>query len=123
MSTIESPGVIDWLAVSDDGSEVVLVVSDHLSWVDEAGHIVKLQEKLNVYLACIESGEAIELADAQLPGKRQPSARVRVEIVARHSLSAGGDAFLRYATKAFEAIGASLTHRVLLVLPSRGGRG
>lgn len=37
----------------------MLTISDHLDWDNEQGHLRTLQEKLNLYLAFIESGELL----------------------------------------------------------------
>ncbi|MEM1113743.1 MAG: DUF6572 domain-containing protein [Pseudomonadota bacterium] len=42
----------------DQDDIVVLTISDHLEWNDE--HLYLLQEKLNAYLAFLESGEVYE---------------------------------------------------------------
>jgi hypothetical protein len=52
--------VIDVIGVDKKTGEVILTVSDHLSWEDEMKHLLLLQEKINSYLAFIESGEILE---------------------------------------------------------------
>lgn len=54
---VDDAGVIDMISRENASDEVVLTVSDHLSWADTPGHLFVLQEKLNTYLAFIESGE------------------------------------------------------------------
>jgi hypothetical protein len=56
--TITDANTIDLLATRPGSSEVQLIVSDHLDWADIQDHCRLLQEKLNRYLAFIESGEA-----------------------------------------------------------------
>ena len=56
---VDEPGVIDLIGVKGSG-EVVLTVSDHLEWDERGEHLLMLQEKLNRYLAFIESSELIE---------------------------------------------------------------
>lgn len=52
--SIEHTHAVDAVGIEPDGT-VVLTISDHLEWNDE--HLLLLQEKLNSYLAFIESGE------------------------------------------------------------------
>jgi hypothetical protein len=53
--TIEQPDVIDVIGTNVTTGAVHLTVADHLEW--NRDHMIKLQEKLNRYLAFVESGE------------------------------------------------------------------
>ncbi|WP_044618999.1 DUF6572 domain-containing protein [Gynuella sunshinyii] len=55
--SIEDQDSVDVIAVNENGI-VVLTILDHLEWDDE--HLYLLQEKINTYLAFIESGEVYE---------------------------------------------------------------
>lgn len=58
--TVENADVVDFVAY-DEGSQIVrLVITDHLDWDDELTHLYALQEKVNKYLAFVESGELAE---------------------------------------------------------------
>lgn len=63
MSMTET-NVVDIIAVPDwEPENVVLVITDHLEWGDKAQqgeHLLLLQEKMNTYIASIESGELLE---------------------------------------------------------------
>ncbi|UZE10137.1 DUF6572 domain-containing protein [Pseudomonas sp. B21-053] len=63
MSIVET-NVIDIIAVPDWQPEsVLLIISDHLEWGNKAQqgeHLLLLQEKINTYIAFIESGELLE---------------------------------------------------------------
>jgi hypothetical protein len=56
--TVEQHDVVDFISVNA-GGDVVLTVSDHLSWDRVNEHLFCLQEKLNCYLRFVESGEII----------------------------------------------------------------
>lgn len=60
--SVENNKVIDSLGVDRKNNEVVLAISDHLPWTaeDTIHHLNMLQDKLNTYLAFIESGELLE---------------------------------------------------------------
>ena len=58
--TVENESVVDIISTKPDGVTVVLTIRDHLDWVDTSQHQVLLQNKLNRYLAFVESGELLE---------------------------------------------------------------
>lgn len=63
--SIEQARVIDFLGISKDDGCCILTISDHLEW-NHWEHLVALQDKVNNYLAFIESGEIYDaLPDAQ----------------------------------------------------------
>lgn len=58
--SVEQTDVIDFASVNDAG-QVVLTISDHLEWDGVNSHLLLLQEKVNAYIACIQSGELLEV--------------------------------------------------------------
>ncbi len=48
---------IDAVALTDDESGIVLLISDHLDWQDEYNHLLVLQEKINTYVTFLEEGQ------------------------------------------------------------------
>jgi hypothetical protein len=59
--TIENLDVVDYIAWHPKTEEVGLMIIDHLGWTDDdqsnKEHMYLLQEKINRYVAFIESGE------------------------------------------------------------------
>jgi hypothetical protein len=53
--SIEKTNVIDVIGTNIATGAVHLTIADHLEWSTD--HMLKLQEKLNAYLAFVESGE------------------------------------------------------------------
>jgi len=53
--SIEQANVIDAIGTNTATGAVHLTIADHLEW--NADHMLKLQEKLNAYLAFVEGGE------------------------------------------------------------------
>ena len=51
---------IDIIGVDKETGEVILTITDHLEWDEQNEHLLVFQEKLNSYLAFIESGELLE---------------------------------------------------------------
>lgn len=60
MSVLEAEK-IDAIGVSEDGKELVLLISDHLKWRKEIEHLILLQEKINSYLGFIETKQYLEI--------------------------------------------------------------
>ncbi|EJZ56414.1 hypothetical protein I1A_000722 [Pseudomonas fluorescens R124] len=62
--SITETKVVDIIAVPEwEPENVILVITDHLEWGDKAQqgeHLLLLQEKINSYIAFIESGELLE---------------------------------------------------------------
>ena len=55
--SVEERKVIDAIGIRRSDDRVVLTVTDHLPWLPDNEHLQVLQDKLNDYLAFIESGE------------------------------------------------------------------
>lgn len=59
--SITNPRVIDfWAIPKRELHDLVLVITDHLEWggkAEQGEHLLLLQEKINTYIAFIESGE------------------------------------------------------------------
>jgi hypothetical protein len=55
MMTIEDARIVDFIGVDPVTGHVVLTITDHLPW-DSDEHVLLLQDKLNRYLAFVESG-------------------------------------------------------------------
>ena len=52
---------IDAIGVSEDGKDLVLLISDHLNWKNEIEHLILLQEKINSYLGFMEMKQYLEI--------------------------------------------------------------
>ena len=57
--SIDQLDKLDYYVVDPEKTEVRLVISDHLDWVefDEGDHLELLQHKINLYLHFIEEGQ------------------------------------------------------------------
>jgi hypothetical protein len=96
---IDHPKTVDFCGISQDQGCCVLVIADDRGWNDWA-HLLALQEKLNNYLAFIESGEIYTA---------RPEARgLAIEISIRCRFAPEGEddfSFLRLARNAIEGAG------------------
>lgn len=105
--SVTDPNVVDVIGVEVATGAVVLTISDHLDWEDPRRHELQLQDKLNTYLAFIESGEMVE---------SYPDARGRapvISVVMRVSPVESGELFLRKVEEAIRAAGIGFRSSVL----------
>jgi hypothetical protein len=97
--SIDQPKVVDFCGISEADGCCVLRISDHREWNDWE-HLLALQEKLNNYLAFIESGEIYAA---------RPEARGRaIEISIHCKFTPEGEddfSFLRLARNAIRSAG------------------
>ena len=102
--TVEDTDKIDIYAFGEDGV-LRLILCDHLPWGDNE-HLYMLQEKLNSYIAFVESGQCYE----EVPKAR--GAPVEIELVAMHELDESAKSFLFRAGEIAGRAGIPLTYRV-----------
>lgn len=92
--SIDQPKVIDARSLDKDLKEVHLFIFDHLDWNNvNDEHLFKLQEKINTYLAYIESGEIYE-NDPIYKGKS-----IVIHVIAKYTLPSN-DLVKRFYEKA-----------------------
>ena len=91
--SVEDKQVIDLIGTEKDGT-VVLTITDHLEWSDN-NHLLTLQDKLNDYLAFIESGEIFESFSAD------KNSEIEISVVCKYEPSEEG---LEFFTKCKEII-------------------
>lgn len=95
---VDNPGAIDIMSESKTGS-IILTISDHLDWRDSISHQITLQNKLNRYLAFVESAEILE---------HRPDAAAKnvvFRIVGKYEPDTSGLAFLQRARSVIEQAG------------------
>jgi hypothetical protein len=101
--TIEQTNVVDFVAFSDSGKEVLLVIVDHLTWDENEGeHLLLLQNKLNTYLEFVEAGQL----EADFPKAR--GKEVVVKIAGTYPLSERALKFFNLAKGRIEELGLEL---------------
>ncbi|MBV4484510.1 hypothetical protein HU727_002770 [Pseudomonas sp. SWRI153] len=105
MSIIETK-VVDITAVLEwEPDNVVLVITDHLEWGDKAQqgeHLLLLQEKINTYIAFIESGELLE-SYAPAKGKKP-----KIRINGLYELPEQGEIFIDRVTEVLRGVGIGM---------------
>ena len=101
--SIDNSKIVDAVGTEKDGTVVTLTVTDHLEW-DCNEHLYKLQEKLNSYLAFIESGE-VYASYPKAKGKK-----IKISVVCRHAPDDQGIIFLNKCRKLIENAGFIFTY-------------
>jgi hypothetical protein len=72
--TIEQSDKIDGMGLDAHKGEVVLMISDHLEWLDNRGHFLKLEEKLSSYINFAQSGQLQEI----IPNSKGLGTRIKL---------------------------------------------
>ncbi|MEE1124912.1 MAG: DUF6572 domain-containing protein [Acutalibacteraceae bacterium] len=57
---IEKTDIIDGLAYDKESFTLILLLADGMDWLDENRHLLLLQEKLNTYIAYIDTKQYAE---------------------------------------------------------------
>ena len=102
--TIEQLDTVD--IIGHDEEKVTLFISDHLEWDNKNEKLLLLQEKLNLYLSFIESGEIFE----QYPFAKNKL--FEIQIVSKYQLNNEAEKFISLASKVVREAGFSLTYEV-----------
>jgi hypothetical protein len=102
--SIEQVNVVDAIGVDKETGQVFLTISDHLEWNDE--HLLLLQEKLNLYISFVESGELLE-AYPDSKGRE-----VVISVVCKYPPNVGGKDFLSKVGSVVEQVGARFAFQV-----------
>jgi hypothetical protein len=113
--SIREAKVVDWLGVEKATGDVILTLVDDEDWTDEQEHLELLQEKLNSYLAFIESGEVYERLGSEVGRAVSRTTPVKVSILAKYDVPPPVREFLKYAQEMFAGADIALTHKVLTI--------
>ncbi|PYY83120.1 hypothetical protein DNK59_20595 [Pseudomonas sp. TKO26] len=101
--SITNPKVIDfWVRSKEEPNNLLLVMTDHLEWGDKAAqgeHLLMLQEKINAYIAFIESGEIY----TEIPGAYGKYPIIRV--VGLYELPEQAEYFMARVTETLNDVG------------------
>ncbi|MDR9862897.1 MULTISPECIES: DUF6572 domain-containing protein [Pseudomonas] len=104
--SITNPQVIDiWAIPTWEPDNVVLYISDHLEWGDKAEqgeHLQLLQDKLNTYVAFIESGEIY----TEIPNALGKHPIIRINGL--YELPEQGEFFIDRAAEVLKEVGIGL---------------
>ncbi len=96
--SVENKNIIDFVSIDKDDN-AVLTISDHLEWDTENEHLLILQDKINVYLGAIESGELYEKYQSA------KNKHIIIRIVSLHEPNEDGKIFLERVKVTLEQAG------------------
>jgi hypothetical protein len=102
---VDQMDVVDFVSESADGV-CNLTVSDHLEWEGNDEHVLVLQDKLNRYLAFVESGE-LPQRFPNMAGKR-----VVIDVRFMYPPSQFGLEFLKRAKQCIEGAGFGFEYKL-----------
>ena len=104
--SIEQADTVDAIGIETSSGKVILTIADHLSWEEEHDHLLALQNKINTYLAFVESGELHAVYPDSVD--REPV----IEIVMKLPPSRAGIEFLGRIQPILESSGIGLRSRI-----------
>ncbi|MGE5329368.1 MAG: DUF6572 domain-containing protein [Deltaproteobacteria bacterium] len=105
--SLEKINEVDAIGIDNQTEAVVLSIIDDLDWEEEKNHLILLQEKINVYLSFIESGEIFEVyPDAK-------DRNIEIKIFTGYEFPEIGIEFLNKALEIVEEAGFKLSWKVL----------
>lgn len=110
LMTVEGTSIVDAVGTDKETGEARLSIFDHLPWDAEQEHLRLLQDKINVYLGFIESGEIYV---------SYPNAKGRslvIDVFTKFRPTEDAARFLKQAAAVAASYGASLRRA-----PSTGG--
>ncbi len=106
--SIDQTDKIDFVTIEYQTGDVLLSISDHLSWDhDEGEHLLMLQAKLNTYLAFVEGGQMYQEVPETI------GRRVVINLVGKFPLSEEATKFFRLASQAIHKAGFALRFKHL----------
>ena len=105
--SIDERKIVDFVGIRSSDDRCTLTISDHLAW-DDPDHLAQLQDKLDDYMAFIESGELCE----KFPDAR--GREVEIQVICQH-YPPGSDAlpFLAHAAEKIRGAGMHFAVRGL----------
>jgi hypothetical protein len=103
--SLDKLDVVDAVGTEKNSDTVVLNLLDEWDWDDERGHLFALQDKLNAYLAFVETGQIYE----DYPTAAGKS--LRIDIISRYPVPEAALAFLAKAATVASQLCISITQR------------
>lgn len=103
---LEQANEIDSVGIDIQTDNVVLSIIDGVSWENEHDHLILLQNKINMYLSFIESGEIFS---------SYPNAEghlIVIKVYAKHVMPKKGIEFLEKASEVIKAAGFKMQWKI-----------
>jgi hypothetical protein len=97
--SIEQRRVVDAIGISKQDGRAILTITDHLPWLSDKEHLLVLQDKINDYLAFLESGEIYD-AYPKAHGRE-----IEIQVVCKYPPAGNGVRFLELASETVRKAG------------------
>jgi hypothetical protein len=97
--SIEQRKVIDFVGTDKVDGHVTLTISDHLPWLPDNEHLLILQDKINDYLAFLQSGE---IYDSYPKAHGQ---EIEIQVICQYPPTEDGFKFLKSASETVREAG------------------
>ena len=97
--SVEQRRVVDAVGISKQDGQVILTIADHLPWTPDNEHLLILQDKINDYVAFVESGEIYD-SYPQARGRK-----IEIQVVCQYPPSGEGVRFLELARETVRKAG------------------
>lgn len=97
--SIEQRRVVDFIGTDKADGHVSLTISDHLPWLNDNEHLLILQNKINDYLAFLESGEIYD-SYPKAHGRE-----IEIRLICKYPPAGDGVRFLELASKTVRKAG------------------
>jgi len=104
--SVENLKVIDFASIDKEGN-AILTISDHLQWDESDEHLLILQNKINVYLSAIETGNFYD---------NYPDAKGRnvfISIIAKYKPNDNAKLFLDVTKEILQSAGYGFKFSIL----------
>ena len=105
--SLENAEVVDGAGLDKTTGDVILTISDHLTWEDEETHFRLIELKLGKYLDFIRSGQISE----SFPQATQ--AHTRIQLIYKYTPGDSGLSFLAAAQRQLASLGIAFSHCAL----------
>ena len=99
--SIDDASKIDIVATRPESDEVKLVIADHLTWSDPDAHCRMIQDKVNTYIAFVESRQLWEVKGHRIPERPH----IFITLAAKHAPAEVAWEFLSQLRAALNNIG------------------
>jgi hypothetical protein len=113
--SLEDPHTVDAVGVEKSTGHIVLTIADSWDWLDERGHLLALQAKLNTYFEFIETGQVWESFEHH-QGKS-----LVIDVILRFKPPASALELLQRAGEVASQLAVQVRHRVFEGRGTSGG--
>lgn len=94
------------IGIDNSTGYITLAIIDSTDWQDEQQHLILLQEKINIYLSFIESGEIYE----SYPDAKDRD--IEIKIYFKHNITNNCEQFLSKAADVIKRAGFVLNYEI-----------